>query len=320
MTPDTKHYPEPWALTVADAACLVFGGLSAWFHLAIGPLLAAVTAGLALLGLAGTRLYRGTARTSVSLNDAPPVERYFWLFRRDTFWLSVSHIDAADVGATLRAGRRTVWIGPPLSNWRGALEACRRHCDLAAPGEGQTAAAEEVAEWLGIASGETLVLRSGSDTALLVVAALLLLPWLLLLFADAELRGLWPLLLATAAFGMSPGMWFAVRHRAREIRADAQGLSVRTLGGWLRLAWANVLSLGQDDGCAGMPVKTSRGTFRLPPGLDQRDRLICVLREVIAARGRGEVLPRLTDSVPDTALSLTGAVEAEAERGLSRTD
>lgn len=270
-----------------------------------------------LMVLTMAALLRGTPRTGVSVDDEGLTEWFALGLRRRWPWREVERIEEDEDGATLHTARRCLRLDKRLCDWRALLSACRRACARDALPEseaGQVTTAEEVAGWLGIAPGETLVLRTGRYST----EDLLGCGFLLLLTVGAGLATSW------GQVWIVPAIYFGARavdrrpRRITQVEAGADGLCLYTRAGAQQVAWAALLGIRSEG--AEVCIETDAGDFWVPANLAERGRLLDAVKQAIAARERGQMLPRMAEAVPDTALSLTAAGEAEAERGLSRTD
>ncbi len=171
---------------------------------------------------------------------------------------------------------------------------------------------EAIERWLGVAPGGALECRlSRSTIAMVGLSALLAaLLFVALLWAGrpafAGATGPVFMLLSSAAMLLGS---------ARAVRADAQGLSVLRRGRRERFAWSEV------TGVEPMPrlwiLRTARGNVTISIFARGHDRIIGIIRRLLAAREDGLALPQ-EQPVPEAALSrLTGDEGATAARGLS---
>jgi hypothetical protein len=102
---------------------------------------------------------------------------------------------------------------------------------------------------------------------------------------------------------------------ARSIQADAQGLSVRRGRRREYYAWSDILAVEQKG--FDWRITTRQGVLRLATPASGQDKVIGIIKRLLAMRERGLVLPG-DAPLPETALSRLGAARPESlERGLS---
>ncbi|MBI5835157.1 MAG: hypothetical protein HZB16_22865 [Armatimonadetes bacterium] len=259
-------------------------------------------------------------RAGLAVDSAGFSERWPLGWRRRTRWDRVVDVELGDKTAVLVTQDRRLALHGWLIEWRDAALLCQRWLARTSgldPDAADLDHPETVAQWLDLAPGAAIELRSnGSVGGLLFAALFCLMPLVFALaFALPEALGILPAVLLVLAVAVV-ARFATVVTRAR---VDASGIQLRTLTGWHAVSWSSLVSASSPVSIEDAVLQTEDGRFRLPVNLEPREQFLAAANRAIEARRGGAVLPRLTDSaeVPDGAISLTGAGHAAAERGIS---
>ncbi len=169
----------------------------------------------------------------------------------------------------------------------------------------------EVAQQIGLRPDEVV-----RYTPELVGRLLLELTWLLVGCGLTRLFLDWPMVLAMLAAGLvvSAARYRRWRHLAREVVADADGLTVRLGRRTVFVPWATITRVTTDDDLH--RVEHDGGEFAVVTSLsgEPADRLVGLCRNAARLRLTHR---EVSDSVPAGALSRLSGDEAAAARGLS---
>jgi hypothetical protein len=168
------------------------------------------------------------------------------------------------------------------------------------PGEVTTIEPEQVAEWLGIALDESLVVRAPKmQRNMMVISCAAVIGAVMLVVR------LGPPYLAWMCLGQLGLLMLTWQNVLKRFSATPWGLRQ----GRKEVAWHDVL------GRSVWHVQTRQGSLYLPGG-ENSERVVSTIQRILDARRAGAVLPRMTD-VPEHALSRADSVEVSAERGIS---
>jgi hypothetical protein len=220
----------------------------------------------------------------------------------------------------LTTDQGVVVIGEETPRWVELADGIEQRLGhLAPPPAADQVSPAEVAEWLGLAEGETLICNTPRFVAGWLVGA-----------AFYAALGCW-LCFQTWWRGRlhwhDPLIWawmvtlcFMKACIARqEVCAKPECLEVRTGNHrlLLRLAWGSLWSLSNET--HGWLLRTRDGDLMLSTRLSNFERLRSAIYRAIEANQSGQALPRMTDEVPDAALSRAEAT-VEVDRGLSAAE
>lgn len=171
--------------------------------------------------------------------------------------------------------------------------------------------AEAIERWLGVKPGGALRCRLspwmlwGCGAATLAVAAFLI--WCIA--TDQRVRNVGQVL------GMMIAIFLSMLGSARAVEADARGLSVRRGRKREYHAWSDIASLGETR--HDWVIATTAGEVALSRVARGADRVIGIVKRILAMRDRGAALPSQAP-MPEVALSLArDRGERDAARGLS---
>jgi hypothetical protein len=183
---------------------------------------------------------------------------------------------------------------------------------------------EDIETWLDIEPGQTVACRAEDDArrgpACAVTGAGLVLSLLLMsLGTVSELLAVLGVLLmfCSIGFGLFAASVMMPRSGPPNLIAGVHGLEVKRDGQWVHYPWDEVQRVEPEVVDRYRRVILSRGQVRVPINTTDGRRILAACEQVVAARHRGLLLPRL-GPLPEGALSPVHDDEATDQRGLSR--